>query len=102
MKNLSAEEQRRRSNTFWENMSNDDYNNFCIEMKKYWTDERKKEKSNQMIKYYSNQDNLEKKSIESKSRWNSVSKEHREKFSQKMDIINKDKNKRKDAGEKIK
>lgn len=102
MKNLSSEEQRRRANIFWENMSNDDYNKFCIEMKQYWTDERKQEKSNQMIEYYSNQGNIEKKSIESKSRWDSVSKEYREKFSQKMDIINKDKNKRKDAGEKIK
>jgi hypothetical protein len=102
MKNLSSEEQRRRANIFWENMSNDDYNKFCIEMKQYWTDERKQEKSNQMIDYYSNPSNIEKKSIESKIRWDSVSKEYRKKFSQKMDIINKDKNKRKDAGEKIK
>jgi len=102
MKNLSSEEQRRRANIFWENMSDDDYNKFCIEMKQYWTDERKQEKSNQMIDYYSNPGNIEKKIIESKIRWNSVSKEYREKFSQKMNIINKDDNKRKDAGEKIK
>jgi len=59
-------------------------------MKQYWTDKRKQEKSNQMIEYYSNQGNIENKSIEYKSRWDSMSKEYREKFSQKMDIINKE------------
>jgi hypothetical protein len=102
MKNLSSDEQRRRANIFWENMSDDDYNKFCIEMQQYWTEERKLEKSNQMIEYYSNSANIEKKRIESKNTWDSMSIEYREKFSEKMKIINKDKNKRKDAGEKIK
>ena len=102
MKTLSSDEQRRRANIFWENISDNDYLDFCNKMKDYWTEKKKKEKSIQMLEYYSNPENIVKKSIESKNVWNSRSDEERKLFSEKMTIINKDEIKRKDAGNKIK
>ena len=102
MKSLSSEEQSRRANIFWKNISTDEYIEFCEKMKDLWTEEKKLEKSIQMNNYYSNPENIEKKRIESKNRWNSLSEEYREEFSEKMNIINKDEKKRKDASEKIK
>lgn len=102
MKKLSTEEQRRRANIFWENITDDEYLDFCNKIKDYWTDEKKDEKSIQMVEYYSNPENVLKKSIESKNRWDSMSDKEREIFSKKMSIINKDEDKRKDAGFKIK
>jgi len=102
MKNLSSDEQSRRSNIFWKNISDIEYLDFCNKIKDYWTEERKKEKSNQMLEYYSNLENIVKKSIESKNVWESRSDEERKLFSEKMTIINKDKTKRREAGNKIK
>jgi hypothetical protein len=102
MKNLSSDEQRRRANIFWKNISDNEYLDFCNKMKDYWTGEKKKEKSIQMVEYYSNPENIVKKSIESKNVWKSRSNEERKLFSEKMTIINKDEIKRKDAGDKIK
>jgi hypothetical protein len=102
MKTLSSDEQRRRVNIFWENISDNDYLDFCNKMKDYWTEKKKKEKSIQMLEYYSNPENIFKKSIESKNVWNSRSDEERKLFSEKMTIINKYEIKRKDTGNKIK
>jgi hypothetical protein len=102
MKNLSSDEQSRRSNIFWKNISDIEYLDFCNKIKDYWTEERKKEKSIQMLEYYSNLENIVKKSIESKNVWESRSDEERKLFSEKMTIINKDKTKRREAGNKIK
>jgi len=102
MKNLSSREQSRRANIFWENMEEEDYKKFCDEMKSYWTDEKRIEKSKQMKDYYLVLENMEKKKIETQYRWNNLSKEERINFKDKMTIINKDKNKREDAGKKIK
>ena len=102
MKKLSSEEQTRRSNLFWDNITDEEYINFCNEMKEYWTDEKKIQKSKQMKLFYSNVENVEKKSRESKHRWDSLNNEERLKFKEKMDLINKDENKRLDAGQKIK
>ena len=102
MKTLSSEEQRRRANIFWENITDEEYLNFSKKMKDYWTDEKKIEKSKQMSEYYLNSENVEKKKIETKNRWDSMSKEERESFSEKMSNINKEETKRKIAGSKIK
>lgn len=101
MKNLSSDEQGRRSNIFWKNISDNEYLDFCNKIKDYWTEERKKEKSIQMLEYYSNLENIVKKSIESKNVWESRSDEERKLFSEKMTIINKNKTKRREAGDKI-
>lgn len=102
MKSLTSDEQRRRSNIFWNNITDDEYKKFCSQMKEYWTEEKKIEKSIQMKEYYLNSENTEKKRIESKDKWDSRNEEYRKKFSEKMNIINKNEDKRKDAGEKIK
>lgn len=102
MKKLSSEEQRRRSNIFWENISEDEYLNYSKKMKELWTEDRRKEKSKQMIDYYSNPENVAKKSIETKNRWDSLDKDYRENFRNKMSLINKDEDKRSFASKKIK
>jgi hypothetical protein len=102
MKGLSSEEQRRRANIFWKNISDEEYINFCRRSKEYWTDIKKDEKSNQMKKFYENEDNIIKKRIEAKKHWNSMPKEDRDRFKEKMNSINKDISKREDAGIKIK
>jgi len=55
-----------------------------------------------MNEYYLDPKNIEKKRIESKNRWNSMTNNERESFSEKMTLINKDVDKRKAAGDKIK
>jgi hypothetical protein len=102
MKKIPKEEQRRRANIFWDNISDEQYLNFSQKIKDHWTDEKRMEKSKQMNEYYLNPDNIIKKSIEGKKRWESMTEEEREKFNSKMDNINKDETKRKDAGFKIK
>jgi len=102
MKNISSEEQRRRANIFWNNITDEDYSIFCNKMRSYWTDENKIKKSDQMLVFYSNEENIEKKRIESKDRWDSLDDEYRAKFKEKMSVINKDELKRLDAGVKIK
>jgi hypothetical protein len=98
---FSSEKQRERSNIFWNNITDEEYILFCKKMKSYWTEEKKLEKSNQMIEYYKNNDNILKKSIETKERWNSMDKEKREEFNYKMNAVNKNEEKRKVAGDKI-
>jgi len=55
-----------------------------------------------MNKHYSNPENVIKKSIETQNRWNSMSGEDRERFNIKMNLVNKDEEKRRIAGDKIK
>lgn len=102
MKTLSSEEQRRRSNIFWDNITDEEYTIFSNKMKEYWTEDKRIEKSKQMNKHYSNPENVIKKSIETQNRWNSMSVEDRERFNIKMNIVNKDEGKRRVAGDKIK
>lgn len=102
MKTLSSVEQSRRAKIFWNTMTDNEYLKFCHDMKNYWTDEKKIEKSNKMKIFYLNPNNIKKKSIESKNRWDSLSNEECLKFKEKMNIVNKDKTKRKSAGNKIK
>jgi hypothetical protein len=102
MKSLSTDEQRRRANLFWNNITDEEYSEFCKEMKSYWTEEKRIEKSRQMNEYYLKPENVERKRKESKDRWDSLDDECRHKFKEKMSIINKDTNKRLDAGNKIK
>lgn len=102
MSSLSSEEQSRRARIFWDNISDEEYLDFCNKIKSYWTDEKRKEKSVQMSEYYLNPENIINKSIESKKIWDSRSEEKRESFTKKMSLINKGVRKRKDAGDKIK
>jgi hypothetical protein len=102
MKKIPTEEQKRRANIFWDNISDEQYLKFSQKMKDHWTDDKRMKKSKQMNEHYSNPDNIIKKSIESKKRWNSMTEKEREKFNDKMDVINKDEKKRKDASFKIK
>jgi hypothetical protein len=71
-------------------------------MKSYWTEEKKLEKSIEMKKFYSDHNNVAKKSIESKKIWDERGDEFRDKFRDKMTQVNKDEKKREDAGKKIK
>jgi hypothetical protein len=71
-------------------------------MKEYWTEDKRMGKSKQMNEYYSNPENINKKSIETQERWDSMTKEERENFTVKMTTINKDEGKRRKAGDKIK
>jgi hypothetical protein len=98
----SSENQRRRANIFWENISESDYINFCNKMKSYWTEDKRNEKSKQMNEYYSNIENVEKKRKETQDRWDNMDHESRLIFKEKMDKINKDESKRIDAGNKVK
>lgn len=102
MKKLSSEEQRRRISKFWNNITDEQYLEFSNKMKNNWTKEKKLDKSNEMKEYYLNPENIIKKSIESKKIWESRTKEQREAFLEKMDLINKNEEKRKDASNKIK
>jgi hypothetical protein len=99
---FSSENQRRRANIFWNNINEKDYLKFCEKMKSYWTEEKRVEKSKQMNEYYSNPDNAEKKRRETKDRWDSLDESYRKNFKEKMSLINKDLEKRLDAGNKIK
>ena len=98
----SSDNQRRRANIFWENISDDQYLKFSQKIKDYWTEEKRIEKSKQMNDHYSNPDNILKKSIESQKRWDSMSNDEREEFNKTMNVVNKDADKRKKAGDKIK
>jgi hypothetical protein len=102
MKSITSEEQRRRANIFWNNISEKDYLKFYEGMKSYWTEDKRIEKSKQMNEYYSNPDNIEKKRKETKYRWDSLDENHRNNFKEKMSLINKDLEKRIDASNKIK
>lgn len=102
MKSLGSQEQRRRANIFWGSITEEKYTMFSNKMKEYWTDDKRIEKSKQMNEYYSNPENINKKRIESQERWNSMSSEERENFTDKMTTINKGEDKRRKAGDKIK
>lgn len=102
MKTLSSDEQSRRAKIFWNNITDESYSEFCEKMKDYWTDYKKLEKSNKMKEFYLNDDNRIRKSIENKNRWDMTKDEDRLKFKEKMNIVNKDENKRKLSGDKIK
>jgi len=102
MKTLSKEEQKRRANIFWKNITQEEYLIFCNKIRKTWTKKKREEKSKQMKEFYSNPENIQKKSKESKYRWDKMDSDSRLMFSEKMKLINQDINKRLDAGEKIK
>lgn len=102
MKGLTSVEQKRRAKIFWDNITEEQYLIFSNKMKEYWTKEKRYEKSKQMNEYYSNPENILRKVMESKSRWDNMSVEERIKFNQKMNIINKSEEKRRVSGDKIK
>lgn len=99
---FSSENQRRRTKLFWNNITDEEYTIFSNKIKEYWTDEKREDKSKQMIEHYSNPENIEKKRKESQKRWDSMSSEDRDNFTIKMISINRDEEKRRIAGDKIK
>lgn len=101
MKSLSSDEQSRRAKIFWNNISEEERSLFLEKRKSYWSDEKKNEKSTQMKKFYTNEENVAKKSQETRLRWLEMSESERQKFSKKMSEINKDSTKRLSAGKKI-
>lgn len=101
LKSLSSDEQRRRANIFWNNISEENRELFSEKMKSYWTEDKKIEKSNQMKEYYTNEMNVAKKSEETRLRWLEMSESDRENFNNKMSEINKNPIKRILAGIKI-
>jgi hypothetical protein len=70
-------------------------------MKLYWTEERKKEKSKSIIGY-NEKHGTERYTKALLDRYSSMTSEEYKKFVDKMTIVNKDEEKRKKAGEKIK
>lgn len=102
MKSLTSEEQSRRANLFWKNITDEEYVEFCNSMKNIWTEERRQNLSEKLKLFYSNPENRELKSQESQKIWNNRSETDKLKFNEKMNIVNKDINKRKAAGDKIK
>lgn len=102
MKSLGSQEQRRRANMFWNNITEEQYNMFSNKMREYWTDDKRIEKSKQMNEYYSDSENIDKKRKETQKRWDDMSKEERDTFTSKMTAVNKDEGKRRKAGDKIK
>lgn len=102
MKGLSSDEQRRRANLFWDNITPEEYSDFCENAKNRWTEELRLEKSKEMKLFYEDHLNIERKSEESKDRWDSMSIEDRNRFTEKMTMVNRDENKRRVSGDKIK
>jgi hypothetical protein len=102
MKGLSSDEQKRRANIFWDNISDEKYLEFYNKMKGYWTPIKRLEKSINMKSFYSDSSNVNRKRIETQERWDSMDMSDREEFKKKMSIINKGGEKRKLAGIKIK
>lgn len=102
MKSLTSCEQSRRSSLGWKNKTTKKYNEFCLKMKSLWTEEYTKNHSEKMKKYYSIDENRIKKSEQAKYHWDNMTKENREKFNDKMSIVNKNLEKREKAGKSIK
>jgi hypothetical protein len=102
MKSLTSAEQRRRANIFWDNITEDRYLQFCKQISDIWTDKKKLEQSKKLKKFYENPFNREKKSIETKNRYESLSIKERNNFKEKMSNVNKRKDKRDNAGKTIK
>lgn len=102
MKTISSEEQRRRANIFWKNITDDEYIKYCNKIKNMWTEEKRNKKSEEMNIFYSDPNNIIKKSEQAKKVWDSRTVEERLKFNEKMNIVNKDIDKRNNSGKKIK
>lgn len=102
MRGLSSEEQSRRAKIFWDNISDSEHLEFCNKMKSYWTEEKRKQKSADMLKYYSDPKNINRKKEESTKVWASRDENFRDNFAEKMRVINNLPSKKIDAGFKIK
>jgi hypothetical protein len=102
MKSLSSEEQRRRANIFWDNITEERYLDFCKKMTNIWTDDKKHTQSKKLKMFYEIPLNRELKSIESRQRYESQSKEEHDRFKEKMNHVNKQQDKRDKAGKSIK
>lgn len=100
MKSLSSKEQSRRSKKGWDNLSNFDYINRCLINKNNWTEDRKAKKSAQMIEYFKNNPN--EMFNRSTKMWNNMDPIKKKQFNNKMNLINKDINKRNKASNSLK
>jgi len=102
MKTLSSDEQSRRGKLFWDNLSSDELEKWKMKCNKGRTNESKIKQKESINIYYSNPDNREKKSKETKDYWDSLSESKRNDFRKNMKSINSNEDKRKDASVKIK
>lgn len=102
MKNLSSEEQRRRCNIFWDNITPEKYLEFCEKMKNIWTDDARLQQSLKLKSFYNDPKNRENKSNETKKRYENQTEEERYAFNKKMNEVNKQIEKRNKAGNSIK
>jgi len=100
MKSLSSDEQSRRSKKGWDTLTKTEYEKRCKINKDNWTEERKLNKSKQMFEYFKN--NPDEISARNKKRWDNINDEDLRAFKDKMNVINKDPQKRKRAGNTIK
>lgn len=100
MKSLSSEEQSRRSKLGWDRLNDIEYEKRCEINKNNWTDERKSKKSKDMKDYFKN--NPDEMSKRSSKMWNNMDPSKKKEFDNKMDIVNKDPEKRAKAARSIK
>lgn len=102
MKSLSSEEQSRRSRLFWDNITEEQYKEFCEKVSSTWTESARDKQSLVLRTYYQDEANRIKKSIEVQQRYDSMTEDDRERIREKMKVVNADPHKRELAGIKIK
>lgn len=101
MSSITHEEQQRRAKLHWNNISNEKRKEFSDKMKSIWTNEKREKQSNIVLqRYKNNPEYKEKISTSLKKRYDNT--EFKENFDNTMNIVNKDENKRKKAGDAIK
>jgi len=102
MKGLSSDEQKRRANIFWQNISEKEYDIFCKKVSDGWTENKRKLQSKKLKEYYTDDNNRIKKSKETKRRYENMSDTERRQFSNKMSSVNNDADKRNKASKSLK
>ena len=99
MKTVSPEIVRQSQLKYWANISPEEYSKRCKSNKLSWTDSRKSEHSKKLSSYFKN--NPDEIASRNKKRWDNLPQDKRLEFNKKMDVINKDVNKRLKAGHAI-
>ena len=102
LKSLNSEHYSNLSKKFWYNITDVERTIFSKKIKESKTVEVIEKQKASLQKYYENLENREKKSKEAKERWDSLSDQERMNFKEKMQYINSDVEKRKDASNKLK
>lgn len=100
MRELSRTEQSRRAQLFWKNMTDEEYIARCQKMKNIWTYDLKNKKSIQMREYLKQHPGEISKRLY--KRYSTMPTNQKKIFIEKMNIVNKDIDKRKKASASIK